>query len=64
MAAKTARGTWNRACDANTAKSTKEVVPITAHPVLAPDAKLMADLENEVLVAKLPQSAEVILAKP
>jgi hypothetical protein len=37
---------------------------MAAQPVLAPDAKLMADLEKEVLVAKLPHSAEVILAMP
>jgi hypothetical protein len=40
------------------------VVAITAQPVLAPEAKLMADLENEQLVAKLPQKPETILAKP
>src|SRR5437867_13404475 len=54
-AASTARGTWYSAGVSNSrVRTTKKVAATVAQPLLAPAYSVMAERENEVLVAKLP----------
>ena len=64
-AASTACGTWCSAGSSHSSTtSTSEVAKTVAHPLWAPAYKLMAERENDALVAKPPHRPELIFAMP